>query len=97
MDLFENGTFMIPGADGKTVRCEVLFTYDWEITGEKYVVFRMEGADQLSACRVVETENGGSGLAPLRTEAERDFLNHCFEELKAKLRAEGETEGESAQ
>lgn len=93
MDLFENGTFMIPGVEGKAVRCEVLFTYDWDITGEKYVVFRMEGADQLNACRVVETEDGGAGLAPLRTEAERDFLNRCFEELKAKLRAEQETEG----
>ena len=94
MDLFENGTFAIPGADGKSIQCQVLFTYDWDITGESYVVFQMEGADQLSACRVVDTEGGGKGLAPLQSEAERDFLSHCFEELKARLRAEQETEGE---
>ena len=50
----------------------------------------MEGLDQLSACRVVDMEGGGKGLAPLQDERERDFLNHCFEELKAKLRAEQE-------
>ena len=92
MDLFENGVFTIPGPGGIPVQCQVLFTYDWELTGETYVVFQMEGADQLSACRVVDTEDGGKGLAPLRDERERDFLNHCFEELKAKLRAEQEAE-----
>ena len=92
MDLFENGVFSIPGPDGAPVQCQVLFTYDWELTGESYVVFQMEGADQLSACRVVDTEDGGKGLAPLRDERERDFLNHCFEELKAKLQAEREAE-----
>ena len=90
MDLFENGVFTIPGVDGKTVQCQVLFTYDWDVTGESYVVFQMEGLDQLSACRVVDMEGGGKGLAPLQDERERDFLNHCFEELKAKLRAEEE-------
>ena len=92
MDLFENGVFSIPGPGGAPVQCQVLFTYDWELTGQSYVVFQMEGADQLSACRVVDTEDGGKGLAPLRDERERDFLNHCFEELKAKLRAEQEAE-----
>ena len=90
MDLFENGTFAIPGPDGSSVPCEVLFTYDWDVTGERYIVFRMAGAEQLSACRVVDMEGGGKGLAPLQDERERDFLNHCFEELKAKLRAEEE-------
>ena len=90
MDLFENGTFTIPGIEGKTVQCQVLFTYDWEVTGQSYVVFRMEGADQLNACRVVDTPDGGKGLAPLQDERERDFLNHCFEELKARLMAEQE-------
>lgn len=93
MDLFENGTFAIPGPDGTPVQCQVLFTYDWEITGESYVVFQMDGANALSACRVVDTENGGKGLAPLQSEAERDFLNHCFEELKARLQAEQGSEG----
>ena len=88
--MFEEGVFAIPGADGQPVRCEVLFTYDWDITGQSYVVFQMEGLDHLSACRVVDMEGGGKGLAPLQDERERDFLNHCFEELKAKLRAEEE-------
>lgn len=92
MDLFENGMFQIPGADGRPVLCQVLFTYDWELTGQSYVVFRMEGAEQLNACRVVDTEDGGKGLAPLQDERERDFLNHCFEELKARLQAEQDTE-----
>ena len=90
MDLFENGVFTIPGVDGVAQQCQVLFTYDWELTGQTYVVFQMEGLDQLSACRVVDMEGGGKGLAPLQDERERDFLNHCFEELKAKLRAEQE-------
>ena len=90
MDLFENGVFTIPGVDGVARQCQVLFTYDWELTGQTYVVFQMEGLDQLSACRVVDMEGGGKGLAPLQDEHERDFLNHCFEELKAKLRAEQE-------
>ena len=90
MDLFENGVFTIPGVDGVARQCQVLFTYDWELTGPTYVVFQMEGLDQLSACRVVDMEGGGKGLAPLQDERERDFLNHCFEELKAKLRAEQE-------
>ena len=88
MDLFENGMFTIPGVDGAARQCEVLFTYDWDITGQSYVVFQMEGLNHLSACRVVDMEGGGKGLAPLQDERERDFLNHCFEELKAKLRAE---------
>ena len=90
MDLFENGVFTIPGVDGVARQCQVLFTYDWELTGQTYVVFQMEGLDQLSACRVVDMEGGGKGLAPLQDERERDFLNHCFEELKAKLSAEQE-------
>ena len=90
MDLFENGVFTIPGVDGVMRQCQVLFTYDWELTGQTYFVFQMEGLDQLSACRVVDMEGGGKGLAPLQDERERDFLNHCFEELKAKLRAEQE-------
>ena len=94
MDLFENGTFAIPGPDGTSVQCEVLFPYDWDVTGERYIVFRMAGAEQLSACRVVQTPEGATGLAPLRNETERDFLNHCFEELKARLRAEAEQEAE---
>ena len=92
MDLFENGVFTIPGADGTPVQCQVLFTYDWDITGESYVVFTVGDTQQLSACRVVDME-GGKGLAPLKSEAERDFLNHCFEELKARLQAEQEAEG----
>ncbi len=88
MDLFENGVFSIPGPGGAPVQCQVLFTYDWELTGQSYVVFQMEGADQLSACRVVDTPDGGKGLAALQNEAERDFLSRCFEELKAKLQAE---------
>lgn len=92
MDLFESGVFTIPGPGGLPVQCQVLFTYDWDVTGERYVVFQMEGADQLSACRVVDTEDGGQGLAPLRDERERDFLNHCFENLKAELRAQREAE-----
>ena len=94
MDLFENGVFTIPGVDGVARQCQVLFTYDWELTGQTYVVFQMEGLDQLSACRVVQTPEGATGLAPLRNETERDFLNHCFEELKARLRAEAEQEAE---
>ena len=93
MDLFENGVFTIPGADGTPVQCQVLFTYDWDITGESYVVFTVGDTQQLSACRVVDMEGGGKGLAPLKSEAERDFLNHCFEELKARLQAEQEAEG----
>ena len=89
MDIFESGKFSIPGPDGLPVQCEVLFTYDWELTGRSYVVFTMGEEHQMCACRVVETEDGNKGLAPLENEQERDLLNHCYEELQRKLR-EGE-------
>lgn len=87
MDIFESGRFSIPGPDGLPVQCEVLFTYDWDLNGQSYVVFTMGEERQMCACRVVETE-AGQGLAPLESEQERDLLNHCYEELQRKLREE---------
>ncbi len=93
--MFDDGVFAIPGADGRPLHCEVLFTYDCTDNGRSYVVYTYgaESDRQIGASRYETDASGETKLLPLESEAERNLLNHCFEELKAELRAQAaETE-----
>ncbi len=69
--------------DGNEIVCEIIFTYDSEATGKKYVVFQAEGDEsgEVGAASYVEKGNGEGELEPIETEEEWELLQDALNDF----------------
>ncbi len=72
--------------DGSEVVCEIIFTFESEATGKKYVIFQEidDESGEVGAASYIEKENGEGELEAIETEEEweliQDALNDFLEQ-----------------
>ncbi len=82
----KSNQLLIKDGDGQETLCEIIFTFDSEATGKKYVVFQPVGDETglVAAASYVEKENGEGEIEPIETEEEweliQDALNDFLEQ-----------------
>lgn len=70
-----NEEFMtITDAEGNEHRCKILFTYFSDEFKHNYVVFNVEGTDEISAMIFTETSESAGSLMPIENDDEWDML-----------------------
>ena len=76
--------------EGNEIVCEIIFTYDSEATGKKYVVFQAEGDEsgEVGAASYVEKGNGEGELEPIETEEEWAIIEQIFSSINSKKEGE---------
>lgn len=76
--------YIIINADGKELKCPIIFTYESKEFGHKYVIFRHQDSDEISAMIYEEKDDKSGTLLPVENDEEWDHLeevvNQYFEE-----------------
>jgi uncharacterized protein YrzB (UPF0473 family) len=69
--------------EGNEIVCDIIFTYDSEATGKKYVIFQAEGDEsgEVGAASYVEKGNGEGELEPIETEEEWELLQDALNDF----------------
>ena len=91
-----NNFFVIVADDGTEVECEILFTFDWAVTGKSYVVYTDNTEDENGNTQVYASVYDPSGenmtLMPIETEEEWAIIEQQMEHLEDLLPDDGEEE-----
>ena len=86
MPMLKDNQLIFVDEAGNEVVCVIIFTYESEATGKKYVVFQAEGDEsgEVGAASYIEKENGEGELEVIETEEEwkllQDALNDFLEQ-----------------
>ena len=90
----EKMTFTVINDEGKEVECEVLFTFESEETGKKYIVYTDNTFDEDGNTKVFasiyDPDLDESKLLPIETEKEWKIIEVILEELQAESPGENE-------
>jgi uncharacterized protein YrzB (UPF0473 family) len=74
--------FTLINADGKEIRCEVLFTFDSEDFHKSYIVYTDHSVDEFGVERVYASIYDPSGkdlrLQEIKTKAEWEMIDHLL-------------------
>lgn len=80
-------SFTLMGQDGKKIRCDLLFTFECDENGKKYMVYTDNSRDEEGNLQLFastfEEEDGQFRLMPVETEKEWKRLEIILEELRA--------------
>ena len=82
VELKEN-QLIIREDDGSEVICEIVFTFDSEATGKKYVIFQAidDESGEVGAASYVEKENGEGELQPIETDEEWELIQDALNDF----------------
>ncbi len=76
--------YMTINADGKEVKCRIIFTYESKEYNHKYVIFEYGDTKEISAMIYTENDGNSGNLMPVQDDKEWDMLeevvNQYFEE-----------------
>lgn len=82
-------SFTLLDANGNTILCDLLFTFDCDENGKKYIVYTDNSRDKEGNIQVFastyQMEGGRYHLMPLATEKEWRRIEIILEELKAEV------------
>lgn len=91
--MFEN-TFTLIGDDGKEIACEMLFTFDWKVTGKSYIVYTDHTTDEFGCESVFASTYDPSGadtmLGAIETEEEWDLVDRLLTQIMEEVAAKDE-------
>ena len=94
----ERMTFKVKNEKGEQVECEVLFTFESDETGKKYMVYTDNTKDDAGNTKVYAstyTENGEEKtLAPIETDKEWKIIEKILEELQNSVKEQMEGNSE---
>jgi uncharacterized protein YrzB (UPF0473 family) len=80
----ENSTFTVIDPNGKSIQCEILFTFDSEDFNKSYIVYTDHSTDEYGVERVYASIYDPSGadlsLQEIKTKAEWEMIDHLLNE-----------------
>ena len=79
--------FVIENAEGQSVECEILFTFESDKTDDVYLVYTDHTVDEEGSTKVYASIFDGQNLLPVETEAEWQIIEVHLEKLKEKYSA----------
>lgn len=90
----KKGTFTIVNEEGKTLECEVLFTFDSDETKKSYIVytdntFDKDGNQKVYA-NIYDPTGKKAELEPIKEEKEWQVIENILASLHEKLENENE-------
>lgn len=88
----ENGKIIVKNSEGKTIECDVLFTFNSDDTKKSYIVYTDNECDELGNKKVYANtydEFSDSGeLGIIETEEEWETIEQIFQSINDKKEGE---------
>ena len=80
MTQLNDNQLLVVDENGNETLCEIIFTFESEATGKKYVVFQPVDNEtgEVSAASYIEKENGEGSLEPIETDEEWDLIQDAL-------------------
>lgn len=83
MAQLKDNQLIIIDEEGNEILCEILFTFDSEATGKKYVIFQAvdDESGEVGAASYIEKDNGEGELEPIETEEEWELIQDALNDF----------------
>lgn len=83
MAQLKDNQLIIIDEEGNEIVCEIIFTFDSEATGKKYVIFQAVDDDsgEVGAASYIEKDNGEGELEPIETEEEWELIQDALNDF----------------
>ena len=87
-------TFTVVDAQGKSIECEVIFSFTSQETGKSYIVYTDRTRDAQGNLKVYantfDPAVPNSPLQPIKSEKEWEAIHHILEEVSKTTQAQSE-------
>ncbi len=83
MAQLKDNQLIIIDEEGNEIVCEIIFTFDSEATGKKYVIFQAvdDESGEVGAASYIEKDNGEGELEPIETEEEWELIQDALNDF----------------
>ena len=83
MAQLKDNQLIIIDEEGNEIVCEIIFTFDSEATGKKYVIFQAvdDESGEVGAASYIEKDNGDGELEPIETEEEWELIQDALNDF----------------
>lgn len=83
MAQLKDNQLIIIDDEGNEIVCEIIFTFDSEATGKKYVIFQAvdDESGEVGAASYIEKDNGEGELEPIETEEEWELIQDALNDF----------------